>query len=906
MTPRRALVLGALLLLAGPAAPAPAQTPRAERPTYTVGDRWLRSDGAYELARVERGRYVFVAPGGREIHLSQDLVIVKAVEGGSVQWELDPAPRLGWPLEVGKFGVAFVTLRAPAESGLEVRFIWKVEAWEEIAVAGVRVRAFRIALSTESVNRAVAQSRPEGRERHYTVWYAPELGRLVKLDGPRLAFTLAAPPGAPAPAAVAAAPPPAPSSATAPSVAVRPTYAVGDRWLRNDGAYELARVEKDRYVYVAPGGREVHLSRDLAIVRTMRNGTVEWEFDPAPRLAWPLAVGRTGEDGVAVQHGRYDYALGGGGACRQDLVLSWRVAAWDQVSSAAGPVGAYRIEYALGAKLSGTPLCDGRRRFRDEDRFTIWYAPALGRIVKIDGQGDFASLSAELVAAGGGVAAAPPAAASAPAPAPPPAAKPAPALAQAPAPLRVSVSSPTDQARVTQEDIALAGVASSERGVSRVVVTLNGLEVSRMEEPAARRALAVHVPLKLRQGQNTVAVTATGADGSTQQEVRTVYYERVATLKVDVRYPQDLAKVTQTSSVVAAVASSSRGVASVSITLNGAEVHRQALATPQASVALSVPITLRDGANAVVVSATEPDGTTRQEIRTVFYERPAVAAAPAPAPAAPAPPPAAERWAVVIGVGRYESRDIPGLTYAVSDAEAMYEALVSIGGFKKENVLLLTDASERKPTLRNIKWALGTFLARAAKRDDTVIIYFAGHGAPEVDQRGLERDGLAKYLIPRDADPEDLYSTALPMDELQTIFGRLESERVVAFLDSCFSGAAGGRTFVSKKTRATGVDDIFLERLTRAKGRAIVTASRPAEVSVELPELGHGVFTYYLVQGLRGVADANRDGIVTLQELYEYVEQQVSRKARAVGGKQNPMLKGELEGALPLVKLGRR
>jgi len=328
------------------------------------------------------------------------------------------------------------------------------------------------------------------------------------------------------------------------------------------------------------------------------------------------------------------------------------------------------------------------------------------------------------------------------------------------------------------------------------------------------------------------------------------------------------------------------------------------IATPQASVALSVPITLRDGANAVVVSATEPDGTTRQEIRTVFYERPAVAAAPAPA--APAPPPAAERWAVVIGVGRYESRDIPGLTYAVSDAEAMYEALVSIGGFKKENVLLLTDASERKPTLRNIKWALGTFLARAAKRDDTVIIYFAGHGAPEVDQRGLERDGLAKYLIPRDADPEDLYSTALPMDELQTIFGRLESERVVAFLDSCFSGAAGGRTFVSKKTRATGVDDIFLERLTRAKGRAIVTASRPAEVSVELPELGHGVFTYYLVQGLRGVADANRDGIVTLQELYEYVEQQVSRKARAVGGKQNPMLKGELEGALPLVKLGRR
>ncbi|MEK7445325.1 MAG: caspase family protein, partial [candidate division NC10 bacterium] len=147
---------------------------------------------------------------------------------------------------------------------------------------------------------------------------------------------------------------------------------------------------------------------------------------------------------------------------------------------------------------------------------------------------------------------------------------------------------------------------------------------------------------------------------------------------------------------------------------------------------------------------------------------------------------------------------------------------------------------------------------------------------------------------------------ALPMDELQTVFQRIEAERVVVFLDACYSGAAGGRTFSSKKTRATHVDDLFLERLTRSKGRAIITASRPAEVSIELPELGHGIFTYYLVQGLKGAADLNRDGIVSLQELYEYVEQQVSQKSRAVGGNQHPVMKGEMEGALPLVKVGGR
>ena len=261
---------------------------------------------------------------------------------------------------------------------------------------------------------------------------------------------------------------------------------------------------------------------------------------------------------------------------------------------------------------------------------------------------------------------------------------------------------------------------------------------------------------------------------------------------------------------------------------------------------------------------------------------------------------------MVIGVGQYESPDVTRLQYAVPDAEALYQVLIGQGGFRKEHVLLLTDKTERKPTLRNIKWALGTFLTRSAKKDDTVVIFFAGHGAPEVDPRGIERDGLAKYLAPSDVEPDDLYSTALPMDELQTVFQRIEAERMVVFLDACYSGAAGGRTFASKKTRASHVDDLFLERLTRSKGRAIVTASRPAEVSLEVPELGHGLFTYYLVQGLKGAADLNRDGIVSLQELYEYVEQQVTQKSRALGGNQHPVMKGEMEGALPLVKVGGR
>jgi uncharacterized caspase-like protein len=472
-------------------------------------------------------------------------------------------------------------------------------------------------------------------------------------------------------------------------------------------------------------------------------------------------------------------------------------------------------------------------------------------------------------------------------------------------PLEVRVSSPSDRLRVDHESIALAGVVTGGRGVSRVTVTLNGVEVARRDEKTPVRALPLNLPVRLREGQNTLVITGIDADGTVQQEVRAIEYARATPLTVAVRYPEDRARLTEEMSVVAAIVTSSKGVARVSVTLNGAEIAQQVERTPQTSVVITTPVTLRPGANAVVISATDADGATRQEIRTVTYDLPKVVAAPTP----PLPPPAAparNQWAVVIGVGQYESVAIPRLRYTVPDAEAIYETLIGPAGFKKDNVLLLTDRSERKPTLRNIKWALGTFLGRSAQKDDTVVIFFAGHGAPEVDTRGLERDGLAKYLIPSDADPDDLYSTALPMDELQTIFGRIEAERVVAFLDACYSGGAGGRTFAAKKTRAGSVDDLFLERLTRSKGRAIVTASRTTEVSIELPELGHGIFTYYLVNGLKGAADLNRDGIISLQELYEYVEQQVTTKSRAVGGNQHPVMKGELEGVLPLAKVRGR
>jgi uncharacterized caspase-like protein len=827
------LVLPALLLCSGPATAQP--KPRAERPTYTLGEKWIRNDGLFELIRVEKDLYVFSARPKWEIHLSKNLGIARIQRGDEV-FEFTHPIDLKWPLEVGRTGFQQTTWQTPLTSGRwpPVAITWNVASYEDVKVYAGTFKAFRI---------VVTMTRGDRRQTENTLWYAPEARQFVKMSGTMgaLNFQIAG--------------------------LDRPT--AGPIQFALEGLPEKERIGVDGFTV----GGKVMAGKGLATVTVTVNGaevaTRDERRAPKPEIALNVPIKlREGKNVVIVT------ATDAAGVTRQEARGVFYLPPGGPAVAGGGPPPEDRPGLPPFANRPGG---QGRPGF-----------PGAGRP--------------------GGEPPAQPQTPQSQAPQPQPPRPPQVAAVpppQAPpvAPLQVTLSSPTEQARVEQETVALAGLASSGKQLRRVVVSVNGVEVSR-QDPSAP-SVAVNLPLKLRQGPNTVVVTATDADGVTQQEVRTVHYEKPAPLDVSFRYPEDRSRVTEGSSVVAAVVTSSKGIARVTVQLNGVEVHQQGAKTPERSMAVSAPIVLKEGANAIVLTVTEAGGAVRQEVRTVIYDKPKpVAAAAAPGAAAP-PPPAVKHdtWAVIIGVGRYQSTDIPSLRYTVADADALHRILVGPGGFRKEHVLLITDKTEKTPTLRNIKWALGTFLARSAKKDDTVLIFFAGHGAPEIDQRGVERDGLAKYLIPSDADPDDLYSTALPMDEMQTIFGRVEAERMVVFLDACYSGAAGGRTFSSKKTRAANLDDLFLERLTRSKGRAIITASRPSEVSVELPELGHGIFTYYLVQGLKGAADLNKDGIITVQELYEYVEQQVSAKSRSVGGNQHPVMKGEMEGALPLMKV---
>lgn len=114
---------------------------------------------------------------------------------------------------------------------------------------------------------------------------------------------------------------------------------------------------------------------------------------------------------------------------------------------------------------------------------------------------------------------------------------------------------------------------------------------------------------------------------------------------------------------------------------------------------------------------------------------------------------------------------------------------------------------------------------------------------------------------------------------------------------------AGKDDLVIKTQRAAITDDFLTRVAESGRGRVILSASSANQPSQERSDLGHGAFTYYLLEGLRGAADRNGDGAITIDEAYYYVAEKVPQ---ATGQSQHPVKKGEVEGELILGRVLRR
>lgn len=236
------------------------------------------------------------------------------------------------------------------------------------------------------------------------------------------------------------------------------------------------------------------------------------------------------------------------------------------------------------------------------------------------------------------------------------------------------------------------------------------------------------------------------------------------------------------------------------------------------------------------------------------------AAAPVPRAAATG---YANSWAILIGIDSYPKW--PRLEYAVRDAEGVGQALVGKFGFAPERVITLKN---EQATREGILAAFhGQLAHRGLQPNDRVFVFFAGHGAT----RKLSSGRDLGYIVPFDADPNNLATDAIPMTEIQNIAESLPAKHALFVMDACYSGLGLTRGAANAS---------FLRDNARRLGRQMLTAGGTDQLVADGGPNGHSVFTWTLLQGLGGKGDLNGDGLITATELAAYVAPAVSSVSR--------------------------
>lgn len=241
-------------------------------------------------------------------------------------------------------------------------------------------------------------------------------------------------------------------------------------------------------------------------------------------------------------------------------------------------------------------------------------------------------------------------------------------------------------------------------------------------------------------------------------------------------------------------------------------------------------------------------------------------------------------WALVVGISKY--RELPRdaeLRYAHSDAQNFYEYLTSPTGgqVKPETIrLLLDEEATASEIYAGLEWLL-----EKVQPLDKVIFFFAGHG--DVETKTLRQRG---FLLAHDSPRAGYHAGGtLQVGYLQDYLETLSTQNkasVLLLVDACRAGKLAGGDDGQAQTTAS---------LRETWSNIVkVLSSQPGEKSLEGTNWGngYGVFTYFLIDGLKGLADQNDDGFVSLSELNMFLSTEVPR---ATSEKQNPMVSGSLK-----------
>ncbi|WP_427157181.1 eIF2A-related protein [Aliinostoc sp. HNIBRCY26] len=220
-------------------------------------------------------------------------------------------------------------------------------------------------------------------------------------------------------------------------------------------------------------------------------------------------------------------------------------------------------------------------------------------------------------------------------------------------------------------------------------------------------------------------------------------------------------------------------------------------------------------------------------------------------------------WLLLVGVNQYQDTQLPCLRYAAVDCQALAEALTAATQeqFIQKQINIYHDFATELPLLTNIRDRLQQ-ITDAAQPTDTILFYFSGHGM-------LQPQTQQAFLCLADTQKDNLENTGLAVSELLELLSNSGVQNQIIWLDACHSGGMTLRGLNPTPQLLA----VLQQRAAKSKGFYALLSCDTEQLSWEFPELGHGVFTYYLMRGLRGDA-ADQHGVISADGLYRYVYHQ--------------------------------
>ncbi|HTL89489.1 MAG TPA: caspase family protein [Leptolyngbya sp.] len=232
----------------------------------------------------------------------------------------------------------------------------------------------------------------------------------------------------------------------------------------------------------------------------------------------------------------------------------------------------------------------------------------------------------------------------------------------------------------------------------------------------------------------------------------------------------------------------------------------------------------------------------------------------------------AKLWVLLIGVNQYQDEALPPLRYAALDCQGLGEALSeATQAFPQKEFLIHHDLVPETPTLTQIQASLQR-LVREAKPKDTVLTYFSGHGI-------VDPVSHQTVLCVADTQKQHALQTGLGLHAMLQTLGECDAHSQIVWLDAChsgnitLSGAKGQSADPALLNPTPQLLELLRQRAAKSRGFYALLSCDQGQQSWEFPDLGHGVFSYYLMRGLRGEA-AGIHGVIDADGLYRYVYHQ--------------------------------